>query len=459
VRNCAHFSAQEEAQRRMSAWTSSSNRAILLLASRERPERLIPAPAEGTSTLERSILMAPTLTTSSSSLVDASIRRVAVPVLVVLGYAAFILAGYNPFGWPFTPGNEALALPLYFYFALALLTFEVVIAQPGTIGLQIYVTLTSAFTLGFVANTAYFGAPSDLAHNPTTYLIINIAAAPVFLYGLITQQMTVSGRTAAGDAGAPGGYSRIATALTGLSLLGFLFWGLLAFVEEQLHVSVPISGLESIGITTLGDLDRDIALGALFLALVVIVIVGLFTGGQMFLTTLRSILGSAVEESGYALRFVLSPFIWIVPAVSLAIFSRQVTQTLVQAAANTTGPVWELFNPFSPASQSNYLAALTNLGLGVLAVFAVIIAVAVLEYSRPAIGRALQIIADTGRAVGVVLILFLLSLAVLNALLILTNVSTARPFQLGATSLVALVTAIILFALSSRENAPSAGSR
>jgi hypothetical protein len=389
--------------------------------------------------------------TSASSLVDASIRRVAIPVLVVLGYAAFILAGYNPFGLPFVKGNEALALPLYFYFALALLTFEVAIAQPGTWGLQIYVTLTSALTLAFVANTAYFGASNDLAHNPTTYLVINVAALFAFIFGLVAQQMTASGRIAPGE-GAPRGYSRVATALTGLALLGFLFWGLLTFVEEQLGVRVPISGLESIGVTTLGDLDRDIGLGALFLALVVMVIVGLFSGGQAFLTTLRNIFGSAVEESGYTLRFVLSPFIWIVPAVSLAFFSRQVTQTLVNAGANTTGPVWELFNPFSPASQSNYLAALTNLALGVLAVFAVILAVAVLEYSRPAITRALQIIAGTGRALGVVLILFLLSLAVLNTLLILTNVSLARPFQLGATSLVALVTAIILFTLSSRES-------
>ena len=207
-------------------------------------------------------------------------------MLVVLGYAAFILAGYNPFGLPFVKGNEALALPLYFYFALALLTFEVAIAQPGTVGLQIYLTLTSAFTLGFVANTVYFGASNDLAHNPTTYLVINVAALFVFIYGLVTQQMTASGRTAPGDATAPGGYSRVATALTGLALLGFLFWGLLAFVEEQLGVRVPISGLESIGVTTLGDLDRDIGLGALFLALVVMVIVGLFSGGQAFLTTL-----------------------------------------------------------------------------------------------------------------------------------------------------------------------------
>jgi hypothetical protein len=395
--------------------------------------------------------------TSSSALVDARIRRVAIPTLVVLGYVAFVLAGYNPFGLPFTPGNEALALPLYVYFGLVLLIFDFVISERRSWGLLLYVVLTSAFTLGLVANASYFGAKTDLAHNPTLYLVINIAAAPIFLYGLITQQMTVSGRTATGDGAAPGAYSRIATGLTGLALLGFLFWGILSFVEKQLQVVVTLPGLESIGVTTLSDLDRDIGLGALFLALVVIVIVGLFTGGQAFLTTLQRIVGSAVEESGYALRYVLSPFIWIVPAISLAVFSRQVTQTLVQASANTTGPVWELFNPFSPASQSNYLAALTNLGLGVLAVFAVILAVAALEYSRPAIGRALQIIADTGRALGVVLILFLLSLAVLNALLILTNVSPARPFQLGATSLVALVAAIILFALSRRETAGSAG--
>jgi hypothetical protein len=393
-------------------------------------------------------------TTSSSSLVDASIRRVAIPVLVVLGYVAFILAGYNPFTFPFVDGNQALALPLYFFFALALLTFEVAIAQPGTWGLQIYVTLTSAFTLGFVANTAFFGGQSDLAHNPTTYLVINVAALLVFIYGLITQQMAYGKDVAGGGAdAAPRGYSRVATALTGLALLGFLFWGVLGFVEEQLGVKITLSGLESIGITTLSELNRDVGLGALFLALVVMVIVGLFTGGQTFLSTLRDIFGSAVEESGYTLRFVLSPFIWIVPAVSLAVFSRQVTQTLVDASAHTdtARPVWDLFNPFSPVVQANYLAALTNLALGVLAVFAVILAVAVLEYSRPAITRALQIIAGTGRAVGVVLILFLLSLAVLNALLILINVSPARPFQLGATSLVALVSAIILFAISARE--------
>jgi hypothetical protein len=402
--------------------------------------------------------------TSSSSLVDASIRRIAIPVLVVLGYVAFVLAGYNPFGLPFVPGNEALALPLYAYFSLLLLTFDVVIAERRTWGLLLYVALTSAFTLGFVANTTFFGGKTDLAHNPTTYLVINVAAALAFLYGLLTQQLAF-GKSAAGDeattgqSAAPGGYSRLAAALTGLSLLGFLFWGFLAFVENQLQVVVSLSGLESLGITTLSDLNRDIGLGALFLALVVMVIVGLFTGGQAFLTTLQRILGVAVEESGYSLRFVLSPFIWIVPAISLATFSRQVTQTLVQASKNQTGPVWELFNPFSPASQSNYLAALTNLGLGVLAVFAVIIAVAVLEYSRPAIARAVQIIAETGRAVGVVLILFLLSLAVLNALVILTTISPARPFQLGATSLVAFVAAIILFTLARRGDAGSSGAQ
>jgi hypothetical protein len=398
--------------------------------------------------------MASLLASSTSTRTDARLRRVIIPTLVVLGYVAFVLAGYNPFGLPFAPGNEALALPLYSYFGLVLLTFDFIISERRSWGLILYVVLTTAFTLGLVANTTFFGGKTDLAHNPTTYLVLNAAAAIVFLYGLITQQMTVSARASTGDAVAPGGYSRVATGLTGLALLGFLFWGVLAFVEEQLQVVVTIPGLESLGITTLGELDRDIGLAALFLALVIMVIVGLFTGGQAFLTTLQRILGSAVQESGFALRFVLSPFIWIIPAISLAVFSRQVTQTLVQASANTTGPVWELFNPFSPASQSNYLAALTNLGLGVLAVFAVIIAVAVLEYSRPAIGRALQIIADTGRALGVVLILFLLSLAVLNALLILTTISSARPFQLGATSLVALVAAIVLFALASRERTP-----
>src|SRR5262249_31143623 len=131
--------------------------------------------------------------TSASSLVDTSIRRVAIPALVVLGYAEFILAGYNPFELPFVKGDEALALPLYFYFALVLLTFEVAIAQPETLVLKIYLTLTSAFTLGFVTNTVYFGASNDLAHNPATYLVINVAAAFVFIYGLVNQQMTASG--------------------------------------------------------------------------------------------------------------------------------------------------------------------------------------------------------------------------------------------------------------------------
>jgi hypothetical protein len=99
-------------------------------------------------------------------------------VLVVLGYAAFILAGYNPFGLPWKETKRWRSAVLCF--ALALLTFEVAIAQPGTMGLQIYLTLTSAFTLGFVANTVYFGASNDLAHNPTTYLgRANVATQPL----------------------------------------------------------------------------------------------------------------------------------------------------------------------------------------------------------------------------------------------------------------------------------------
>lgn len=71
-------------------------------------------------------------------------------------------------------------------------------------------------------------------------------------------------------------------------------------------------------------------------------------------------------------------------------------------------------------------------------------AVMVIEHHGGVISRAAQVVGATRRAVGLVLILFLLSLSGINVLLTYTTGLQGRPFQAGALTLVVLFSAVVL---------------
>jgi hypothetical protein len=136
--------------------------------------------------------------------------------------------------------------------------------------------------------------------------------------------------------------------------------------------------------------------------------------------------------------------VWLVPAFSIAFFSRMVTDYLNKSAA-TTGSIWELFNPFSPASRDSYVMGIVTLLLGVVALVTVVLAVVILDHDRGIVRYTLDILGESLRVLLVIWVFFIYSLAVINAIVILLGITTLRPFQVGAPGLISLVVAVFFF--------------
>lgn len=107
-----------------------------------------------------------------------------------------------------------------------------------------------------------------------------------------------------------------------------------------------------------------------------------------------------------------------------------------------------MLNPGAAASQA-YTTALANVGYGLIAVAAVVVAVAWAEHNAQTIVRTLKLIQRLAMAVGLSLGLVLIVLALTNVLVILvTRSAQPTPFQLGADAVVAFVVAIGLILAS-----------
>ncbi len=392
-------------------------------------------------------------------------RRATIPLLALLSYVAFLSAGYSPL--PSSAENDVRALPLYALFSLLLLGLQFLISANCSPTRIVFVVLSSGFAIVYAADSVFFGAHQQFMRNPLTYAVLNALLLLIFVYDAIDRRrrgpQALSAQT---EPGVVGGrlvgltYATVATDLGGLALLGFIAWGLLALVTTVLGGALDVSGWRLPGIMSLGDLDRDLGLGAGVITLALLMVVGLQlgisserVGPPAFWRVFRSVLGTALEESSLSLGLALSPLIWIVPALSIALVSQRITQELALAAAAQIhgGNPWEVFNPFSPISQQSYGVAFENLGLTLLAIAAVLGAVVVIEHHGAVISRAVQVVGAAGRAVGLVLILFLLSLAGINVLLIYTTGLQGRPFQTGALTLVALLSAVSLIIYSTLQ--------
>jgi hypothetical protein len=138
------------------------------------------------------------------------------------------------------------------------------------------------------------------------------------------------------------------------------------------------------------------------------------------------------------LRLVAGPLIWLVPAFSVAAFADHVRQYF-NASAHTSSSILDLFNPLSPVSRNNIGLGLNTLVLGLLAVVAVVLAVAILESSADVFRRALTALRDAARSIALTMALFMYSLAAINAMVILLAITKVEPFQVGAPGLLALV--------------------
>jgi hypothetical protein len=375
---------------------------------------------------------------------------VILPIIVVFGYVAFLLSGFGT-GLSTRSGHDVRSLPLYAFFGFNLLLMQAVVSNERSAIRSIYAFLTSAFALFFVADVAFFNGDPLLVRNQVTYLVLNVLLFVIFVTDAVDRRRTPNTRLKLLQSNP---YGLFASDFAGLAVLCFAAWALLNMLAGKVFgfsVTVDLSALHLPGIHQLQDADLVLALLATAVALGLLVIVGLIIGAaqsssrspEAFWRVFGQVLVEAGDQGLLSLRLVLSPLIWLIPATSLARLSHQVTIYLDasghRSGQTQLGSIGDLFNPFSPSSVANYSQGLQVLALVVIAVLSVILAVALAEHSVSIVMRTLRIIATAGRAVALVLALFFVSLATINAAVILLTITQYTPFQLGAPILIALL--------------------
>jgi hypothetical protein len=401
----------------------------------------------------------------------SSIFRPAIllPVLVVLGYAAFVVAGFGD-----GLGN-AQPLPLYVYIAILLIVLQISLSSFRSILRSLYGIAAALFGLVFAAEASFFpNSPSNFTRAPLTYVIVNIVAVIVFAVDAI--QRTVSSGSTSGPAPQTAAslrfYRILATDFAGLSILFFISSFLLDFINTRSALrflgvqppSKPISvDLNSLfgfhlpsTIEHLEGLNLALAFVTAVIWLLLIVVIGALSniGGQsagtpsqpaqqvspfiaLFLA-LGDIIRRGFLEATYSLRSVLQIFLWLIPSFSIANFATTATD-FFNAAARAQVNIANLFNPFSTSSLNNYQLGLADLVLAVIALVAVVATVAVAEFDINVIRKMLLYVGTFGRILSLTLIFFTLALAVTNAASIQFGIDKATPFQVGAATVVALV--------------------
>lgn len=408
-------------------------------------------------------------------------RQVLLPLIVILGYVAFLITGIA------AAGNDSLAdnppVILYVYFSLLLVLLQIAISENRSLGRLLYVFIASGFAIVY-AGEAIFNAeghkPGNFTRAALTYIIINVLLFVVFVYDAINRRrMRPSSLTAGGveDADAPRtrtspiSYGSFATDFAGLAILCFIAAFLLDTLGQRTvlgwigiklggpYVVVDLNQLFGLNlpapISHLEGLDLGIGFAAAAVSLLLLVIVGALTlsggenpaanllrGEQRFGSVLQRILSQAVDQTFLSLRLVLSPLIWLIPAFSIAGFTNNVAAYLHISAHAPTSGILDLFNPFNANSLNN----LPNLGavllLGAIAIGTVILSVAVVEHDSNVILHTLGIFRVAGRIAGLTLGFFLYSLAALNAGAVLFLGTHAEPFQVSTGGLLALLVGI-----------------
>jgi hypothetical protein len=430
---------------------------------------------------ENALTATATATASTARMFRLPSPQVTLPIIAILGYTAFLVTGFGQ-----SLGPSVQPLPIYTFLGLMLLALQAVISDNRTAARVIYVFLTSGLALVYAA-FVYYGQAGNFARSPLFYFVVNAAALIVFIYDAIDRRRTnrqmlqgvIAKRGGTMPPSHPFSFGNFATDFSGLAILFYINYGLLRFLAtvpvghvfiQPINLDLSQIGISISNIPTLYQLNLVIAVGATAVALLLLGIVGVLAVGQgggadssgaavsTFGGDIGRIANVAVNQVLLSLRLVLSPLVWLIPSFSIAVFADRFTQYLNASASQMNKSIWDLFNPFTQRAVGTYGNAFIQLGLGVIAVAAVILAVAVVEHDGEVIERTLQVLGIAGRTVALTLAIFIFSLAALNAFLLLINPNTSEPFQLGGATLIALV-AGALFAgyatLSNRGQKPA----
>ncbi|MFI5272606.1 MAG: hypothetical protein ACHQ4H_06175 [Ktedonobacterales bacterium] len=391
--------------------------------------------------------------------------RIYLPILIVLGYVAFLITGFGTQLGAFQP------VPVYIFFSLLLFTLQLAISETHTVARVSYVILTSGFAIVY-AGERVFNSAQNFTRSPYTYIILNALLLIVFVYDALGRR-----RSRAAQSGTDGArprpttrlsYRALATEFAGGAILFYVAAFLLDVLGPQTlfqRLGIPRIGASShypgvdlnsalnlnlhTPINLLQNLDLAIALFATAISLLLLVIIGALvipqsqqTGSVTYGRSLDAIITSALRQVSLSLRLVLGPLVLLIPAFSIAAFSQQITEYLRFSAQASWSTLLDLFNPLSKTSLAHVQQGLVTLGFGVLAVGMAVLAVIVMEQKGRIITRAFHIVEETGRVVSWTWAFFLYSLAALNAVVVLTGFTSVEPFQVGAPGLIALLVGV-----------------
>lgn len=381
---------------------------------------------------------------------------VLVPAIGILGYVAFLLAGFGTGLGAWRP------VPLYLFFGGLLFLLQIGLLERRTAPHLAYTAGASVFALLFAGDVLLNRSPyGHFTRSPWTYLVINGLLLAVFLYD-VARRGRQPARAPAGATGvarpgapffsAPG----LATTFAGLALLSYLASVLVDLLGAGAtpYVVVNLGHLPG-RVRSLQDLDLAIALFATAAALLFLGIVAAVaaspTRGQRrgvtgtvesFQAVLGRVLSAALGEAAFSARLVLGPLIWVGAGLSVAYLAARTTQYFESAQASSN--VVDLFNPFSPTSVARSGQGLLTIALSAAAVATVVISIAVIEHQVRIIARTLRIMRDAGQATALSLAFFIFSLAFVNAVANFLGITHLEPFQVGAFALLALAAAGVL---------------
>lgn len=395
------------------------------------------------------------------------------PLIVVLAYTAFLLTGFGQ------SLGTAQAVPVYLFFCLVLLTLQQIVSTDHTLWRFVYVLGTSAFAVAYAGEFVFPMHKLDFTRNPATY----VAGEAVLLVAFAMDLVARSGQHASvrrtrppsvvgTEQSAIDRFGAMATDFAGLAVFFFGCAFLLDILGAQtvphalgIHLGPPyvVVNLDTMfhlkwasPVNLLDGLDLVLGLAAAGIALMLLVMAGVLlpsaTDGnrrviqRSFGQTLRDTL---VQVIG-ALRLVLSPLVWLVPAFALAKFAQQTAQYF-NLAAKAHSTIVDLFNPFSPAGVSYWRTGVGTLLLGLVSVVAMVVAVMVIEQQAAVVQRTLHVFRLAGRAVALTGAFFMYSLALINAVVVLLGVTKEEPFQVGAPGLIALVVGVVMLIEESRH--------
>lgn len=393
--------------------------------------------------------------------------EVLLPILVILGYVAFVTSGFG------AGLGMAQPFPIYLYASILLILLELYLANFRSLARSLYGIGAAIFGLFFAAGASFFPTSGgNFTRAPLTYVIVNIAAIIVFGADTIFRHFGAS------DPRQPEYphtslrlYHSLATDFAGLAVLFALSSFLLDFlntrsalrflgVQPQTHpINIDLNALFGFALpSTVQSLEGlDLALAFVIAGvwlLIIVIIGGLTTVGNQnlspasraaeqnplyvtFLQGLETIFLRGFIEATYSLRSVLQIFLWLIPAFSIANFA-QVATDYFNAAARAQVNIVELFNPVSITSLANVSRGFEVLALSVVALIAVVITVALAEFDTNVISTTLSQVTKFAQTISITLVFFTLSLAVTNAAVKLFNFDQSTPFQVGAATIFAL---------------------